>query len=81
MSHKSINAVANINKAQLHDDVEELLTANGFTLNDLQRLEKQNEYRRLYSQRPNVVEKRKAYSAARYAKMKVLRDLLKQHVG
>ena len=77
MKTKSINAVVSINPSQLRDDVIELAIANGYTREDVERLEKQNEYRRQYSLRPNVVAKRKLYSAARYEKMKVLRSLLK----
>lgn len=81
MSHKnvskSVNPVVSIPTTQLKDDVEATLIANGFNLNDLARFERQQEYRREYSQRPHVVEKRKQYAAKRYQKMQALRALLK----
>jgi len=77
---RTITPVATIAKVQLKDDVESLLLANGFNLNDLARLEKQLEYRKRYSQRPEVKEKRAAYSKQRYLKMKVLKALLQDRV-
>lgn len=74
----TVNAVSSIPATQLKDDVEALLTANGFNLNDLTRLEKQQDYRREYSQRVEVKSKRKLYSQQRYQKM--LRELLAQRV-
>lgn len=65
----TVNAVSSIPATQLKDDVEALLTANGFNLNDLARLEKQQDYRREYSQRVEVKSKRKLYSQQRYQKM------------
>lgn len=76
MSHKMVTPTTAVSKSQLKDDVEALLTANGFTTNDLVRLEKQQQYRKMYAQRPDVVEKRKEYSRQRYLKMKHLRELL-----
>lgn len=78
MKTQTINPVVAVQPSQLRDDVLELALANGFSLADVERLERQNEYRKAYSQRPNVVAKRKAYSAQRYEKMKVLRNLLKE---
>ena len=77
---RTITPVATIAKVQLKDDVESLLLANGFNLNDLAKLEKQLEYRKRYSQRPEVKEKRAAYSKQRYLKMKVLKALLQDRV-
>lgn len=73
----TINSVASINPTQLKDDVEAMLTAAGFTLNDLRRLEDQLAYRKEYSQRPEVVRARKEYNRKRALKMKALRELLK----
>jgi hypothetical protein len=77
---RTITPVATINVAQLKDDVETMLTENGFTLNDLARLEKQQAYRREYAQRPNVVEKRKEYNKQRYVRMQMLKSLLRERV-
>ena len=73
---KSVVAVVSVPKVQLKDDVLAVALANGFTAADVDRMEKQDAYRREYSQRPEVVEKRKQYAAKRYEKMKVLRQLL-----
>ena len=81
MKTKTISPVVAVQPSQLRDDVIELAIANGYTREDVERLERQNEYRKAYSARPNVVAKRKIYSARRYEKMKVLSNLLKQHVG
>jgi hypothetical protein len=75
---KSVVAVVNVPKVQLKDDVLTIALANGFTQADVERMEKQDAYRRAYSQRPEVVEKRKQYAARRHEKMKVLRNLLSQ---
>jgi hypothetical protein len=80
MSHKSITAVVSIDKTNLKDDVEAMLKLNGYTLQDLKMVEKQNEYRRLYNLRPEVVAKRKVYSQKRYLKMKMLKALLQDRV-
>lgn len=66
-----------ISKEQLKDDVISIALANGFTEADVERMQRQDEYRRLYNQRPDVVLKRKQYSAMRYQRMKQLRELLK----
>jgi hypothetical protein len=77
---RTVTPIATIAKVQLKDDVESLLLANGFNLNDLAKLEKQLEYRKQYSQRSEVKEKRAAYSKQRYLKMKVLKALLQDRV-
>lgn len=76
--NRTITAVVNIPEANRKDDIAELLKANGFSLNDLQRFEKQQAYRKEYSQRVEVVAKRKEYSKRRYERMKQLRRLLDQ---
>lgn len=77
MTTKTITPTTSINPSQLKDDVEAILTANGFTLKDVERFEKQVAYRREYSQREDVKEARRLYNAQRNAKMKILRHLLK----
>lgn len=73
----TINSVASINPTQLKDDVEAMLTAAGFTLNDLRRYEDQVAYRKEYATRPDVIAARKEYNRKRALKMKALRELLK----
>ena len=77
MSHKKVMPIIATPKEQLKDDVETMLVANGFSLNDLASYERQQQYRKEYSLRPHVVEKRKQYAKQRYLKMKALRELLK----
>ena len=77
---KTITPVVTIEKVNLKDDVESLLLSNGFNLNDLRRLEHQQQYRREYSQRQHVVEKRKEYNKKRYLKMQHLKQLLATRV-
>lgn len=77
----AIRPVVAVNPSQLKDDVVSIALANGFTREDITRMEKQDEYRRQYNLRPEVVEKRKAYAAKRYLKMKALRELLRSNVG
>ena len=83
MSTKTINAVATINPSQLKDDKVALIANSlGVTTEEatklVARLEKQQEYRKQYSQRPEVKAKRAAYSAARYSTLKMVNELLKQ---
>ena len=72
-----VNPVASINPSQLRDDVVETALANGFTTKELDRYLRQEEYRRAYNQRPEVIAKRATYARARYLRMKQLRALLK----
>jgi hypothetical protein len=72
-----VNPVTSINPNQLRDDVIETALANGFTREDVERLERQDAYRKAYNSRPEVVEKRKLYTHKRYLHMKALRALLK----
>lgn len=65
-----------ISKEQLKDDVMSIALANGFTEQDVLRMERQDAYRKEYNQRPDVVLKRKQYAAQRYLRMKQLRSLL-----
>ena len=74
---KTLTPVVSVNASQLRDDVMETALANGFTQQDVERLERQIAYRKSYSKRPDVIAKRREYSAKRYAKMKVLSQLLK----
>lgn len=76
MTTKMVTPIVAVNKSQLRDDVVETALANGFTLNDINTLEKQLEYRRRYNLRPEVVAKRKVYTQQRYLKLKALRSLL-----
>jgi hypothetical protein len=80
MTTTKVTPVVAIPKVQLKDDVELMLIENGFTINDLARLERQQQYRREYSQRPNVVEKRKMYNKQRYVRMQMLKSLLRERV-
>jgi hypothetical protein len=54
----------------------ELATQNGFTAKDLQTLTNQLAYRKMYNARPDVVARRKAYTAKRNAKMTALKQIL-----
>ncbi len=76
MTTKTITPIVTINKSQLKDDVNEILTSNGFSITEYERFVKQQEYRKSYSQRSYVVEKRKDYMKKRYERMKELRALL-----
>lgn len=80
MTTTTITPTLSINKSQLRDDVVETALANGFTLNDINTLEKQLEYRRLYNQRPEVIEKRRVYTQQRYLRLKMLKSLLRSNV-
>lgn len=72
-----VNAVSSIPTNQLKDDVLSIALSNGFTEQDVLRMERQDAYRKEYNQRPDVVLKRKQYAAMRYLRMKQLRALLK----
>lgn len=78
MSHIKVTPVVAIAKSQLRDDVIERALAAGYTVADVERLEAQLRYRKQYSSRPDVIEKRKEYTRKRYLKMKALNTLLKQ---
>lgn len=83
MTNKTVTAVATINPAQLKDDkVSKVANSLGCSIDEatklVDRLEKQQSYRKQYSQRPEVRAKRAAYSAARYAVIKQVNELLKQ---
>lgn len=78
MTTKTITPIVNIDKVNLKDDIADLLTTNGFTLVDYERLQKQQQYRKMYSQREDVVAKRRVYTKMRYERMKQLRGLLSQ---
>lgn len=73
----AIRPITAVQPSQLKDDVVSIALANGFTREDITRMEKQDEYRRHYNARPDVVAKRKEYTHKRYLKMKALRDLLR----
>jgi hypothetical protein len=57
--------------------LEAKLLELGFTSLDIERLQKNEQYRKEYNKRPEVVAKRAAYMKARYERMKVLKGLLK----
>ena len=73
---KVVTPVVAVQKSQLKDDLEAKLTANGFSLKDLERLQKQQEYREKYNQREEVRERRKQYQKERYERMKLLKSLI-----
>ena len=82
MSHKTVTAVATIPQAQLKDDkVAALVNALKCTAEEanalIERLEKQQQYRKQYAQRPDVRAKRAAYSKSRYQQLKLVASLLK----
>lgn len=77
MTTKTVTPTIAVNVNQLKDDVETLLTSNGFTLNDLARLKHQQDYRRKYAQRPEVKSKRALYNKVRSRRMQVLKGLLR----
>jgi hypothetical protein len=76
MSTATVRALVSIPTSQLRDDIRDAMIANGFTEQDLQRLEKQLAYRKTYNSRPEVKERRAEYTKQRNAKMKTLKQLL-----
>lgn len=76
-TNKTVVAITQVDNAQLRDDVVERALANGFTINELASYERSVQYRKQYATRPDVIAKRKAYSARRYKKQQELRNLLK----
>ena len=81
MTTRSVVAITSVSKSQLKDDVLELALANGYTQQDVERLERVTEYRKAYQARPAVIEKRKEYTRKRYLKMKALKELLNNVVA
>jgi hypothetical protein len=77
---KTITPTITLDPSQLKDDLETSLTSHGLTLKDVERYQRQVEYRRQYSLRPDVKEKRREYSRQRNLKMRILRDLLSKEV-
>lgn len=73
---RTVVAISSVSKSQLRDDLVEQATANGFTTKELASYLRQQEYRKMYAQRPDVIAKRKAYTQARYLRMKQLKELL-----
>jgi hypothetical protein len=78
MSTHTLTPITSINPSQLKDDVVEKITSAGFTLKEYETLQHQLAYRKSYNQRPEVVERRKLYTAKRNLKMKMLKSLLQQ---
>ena len=77
-SKRTVTPIINVPKSSLHDDVEATALKNGFTLNELHRYLAQQQYRKEYNSRPEVVEKRREYRRVRYLRMKELRMVLNQ---
>ena len=80
MSIKRVVPIVSVSQSQLRDDVVERALSAGFNINEINTLEKQIAYRKAYNQRPNVVEKRKLYTHARYVRLKALKNILAQQV-
>lgn len=76
MTMKTITPVVNVNKHQLKDDIAEKLTSAGVSSKEVEQYLRQQEYRKQYQQRPDVIEKRKQYRQERYQRMKLIAQLL-----
>ena len=71
-----VRPVISVPATQRKDDIIAAAIAAGFTMHDVERFEKQQQYRKEYNQRPDRVQARKEYMKKRYERTKQLRALL-----